>query len=142
MLSGNEADKAEGLYPQKKGSSSTRALNEILKDLFELYWVASVAVIRRDGILMASIMTQPPTIESKNTVALISATIMGAAKNITTKCKMGFPHFIIINAKEGDVVISEAGSKTILICITNSRYTREIMYDDIQKAALAVSKIV
>jgi predicted regulator of Ras-like GTPase activity (Roadblock/LC7/MglB family) len=142
MLSGNETGLEEDLYPRKNSSSSTRALNEILKDLFELYWVASVAVIRRDGILMASIMTQPPTKDAKNAVALISATVVGAAKNITTKCRMGFPHFIIIQAKEGDVIISEAGSRTLLVCITNSRYQRELMYDDIQRAALAVSKIV
>jgi predicted regulator of Ras-like GTPase activity (Roadblock/LC7/MglB family) len=142
MLSGNETGLQEDISPQKKSSSSTRALNEILKGLFELYWVASVAVIRRDGILMASIMTQPPTTDSKNACALISATIMGAAKNITTKCRMGFPHFIIIQAKEGDVIISEAGSKALLVCITNSRYNRQLMYDDIQKAALAVSNVV
>jgi predicted regulator of Ras-like GTPase activity (Roadblock/LC7/MglB family) len=142
MLSGNEAGTEEGLFPQKKGSSTARALNEILKELFELYWVTSVAVIRRDGVLMASIMTQPPTTESKNSCALITATIVGAAKNITTKCRMGFPHFIIIQAKEGDIIISEAGSKTLLVCMTNERYHPALMFDEIQRAALAIATVV
>jgi predicted regulator of Ras-like GTPase activity (Roadblock/LC7/MglB family) len=142
MLSGNETGLNESPLNQKKGSSTARALNEILKELFELYWVVSVAVIRRDGVLMASIMTQPPTSESKNACALITATIVGAAKNITTKCRMGFPHFIIIQAKDGDIVISEAGSKTILVCMTNEKYHPALMYDEIQRAALAISTVV
>lgn len=142
MLSGNETRTMEELHPSKKPSSITRALNEILKELFELYWVTSVGVIRRDGVLMASIMTQPPTTEQKNACALISATIVGAAKNITTKCRMGFPHFIIIQAKEGDVIISEAGSKALLVVMVNERYHPALMQDEINKTALAISSVV
>jgi predicted regulator of Ras-like GTPase activity (Roadblock/LC7/MglB family) len=142
MLSGNKIGLHEDSFQQKKGSTTARALNEILKELFELYWVVSVGVIRRDGVLMASIMTQPPTSESKNACALITATIVGAAKNITTKCRMGFPHFIIIQAKEGDIIISEAGEKTLLVCMTNERYHPALMQDEIQRAALAISTVV
>jgi predicted regulator of Ras-like GTPase activity (Roadblock/LC7/MglB family) len=142
MLSGNEVGTQDSLFPQKKGAGTTRALNEILKELFELYWVTSVAVIRRDGVLMASIMTQPPTSESKNACALITATIVGAAKNITTKCRMGFPHFIIIQAREGDIVISEAGTKTLLVVMTNEKYHPALMLDEIQRAALAISTVL
>jgi predicted regulator of Ras-like GTPase activity (Roadblock/LC7/MglB family) len=142
MLSGNEANAMEESNLTKKPSSTVRALNEILKELFELYWVTSVAVIRRDGVLMASIMTQPPTTEQKNACALISATIVGAAKNITTKCRMGFPHFILIQAKEGDVIISEAGKQALLIVMVNERYHPALMGDEIQRAALAISTVV
>ena len=142
MLSGNEADALEESFPQKKPSSTTRALNEILKDLFEQYWVSSVAVIRRDGVLMASIMTAPPTTEQKNACALITATIVGAAKNITTKCRMGFPHFILIQAKEGDIIISEAGSRALLVVMVNERYHPALMQDEIQRTALAVSTVI
>jgi predicted regulator of Ras-like GTPase activity (Roadblock/LC7/MglB family) len=142
MLSGNETGLQEDLLSQKRGPSTTRSLNVILKELFELYWVTSVGVIRRDGVLMASIMTQPPTTEGKNACALISATIVGAAKNITTKCKMGFPHFIIIQAKEGDVIISEAGSQALLVVMVNEHYHPALMLDEIQRAALAISNVI
>ena len=142
MLSGNESDLEEDLFSQRKSSSAARSLNVILKELFELYWVSSVAVIRRDGRLMASIMTQPPTTDGKNACALISATIVGAAKNITTKCKMGFPHFIIIEAKEGDVIISEAGSQALLMVMVSEHYHPALMKDEILRAALAISKVI
>jgi predicted regulator of Ras-like GTPase activity (Roadblock/LC7/MglB family) len=142
MLSGNETKLQEDIFNQRNKSSTTRSLNVVLKELFELHWVVSVAVIRRDGVLMASIMTQPPTKESKNACALISATIVGAAKNITTKCRIGFPHLIIIQAKEGDFIISEAGSKTLLIVLVNERYHPALMKDAIDKAALSISNLV
>lgn len=142
MLSGNESRLQEDLLSQKRGPSTTRSLNVILKELFELYWVTSVAVIRRDGRLMASIMTQPPTTDGKNTCALISATIVGAAKNITTKCRMGHPHYIIIQAKDGDVIISEAGSQALLMVMVNEHYHPALMKDEIQQAALAISTVV
>jgi predicted regulator of Ras-like GTPase activity (Roadblock/LC7/MglB family) len=142
MLIGNETNSMEDTLLPKKPSSITRALNEILKELFEQYWVNSVAVIRRDGVLMASIMTQPPTTEQKNACALISATIVGAAKNITTKCRMGFPHFINIQAKDGDLIITEAGERALLVVMVNERYHPALMSDEIQRAALAISTVV
>jgi predicted regulator of Ras-like GTPase activity (Roadblock/LC7/MglB family) len=87
-------------------------------------------------------MTQPPTTESKNACALVSATIMGAAKNITTKCRKGFPHLIIIQAKEGDVIISEAGSRALLILMVNEHYHPALMKDEIDRVALTVSTLV
>ncbi|UCE74622.1 MAG: roadblock/LC7 domain-containing protein [Methanomassiliicoccales archaeon] len=142
MLSGDEISIQEGYYNQKRGFSTARALNDILKELSDLYWVVSAAVIRRDGILMASNMTRPAGSDSKNACALISATIVGAAKNITTKCRMGFPKLIIIQAKEGDIIISEAGSKALLVCLTNERYHPTLMSPEINRAAQSVAAIL
>jgi predicted regulator of Ras-like GTPase activity (Roadblock/LC7/MglB family) len=87
-------------------------------------------------------MTQPPTTEQKNACALISATIIGAAKNITTKCRMGYPHFINIQAKDGDLIITEAGERALLVVMVNERYHPALMEDEISRAALAISTVV
>lgn len=117
-------------------------LNDILKKLNDLDWVMSSAVIRRDGILMASNMSVPSSTESKRACGIMGATIVGAAKNITTKCRMGFPKQVVIAAKEGDIVISEAGSKALLICVSNSRFNDALMVEEINKAAQKIATIV
>lgn len=117
-------------------------LNDILRELNELDWVVSSAVIRRDGILMASNMAIPSNTETKRACAIMSATIVGAAKNITTKCRMGFPKRIIIQAKEGDIIIAEAGNKALLICMANTRYHPVLMFEPINKAAQKIAAVV
>ena len=138
----NEQDEAEMYEAQKRGYSTAKALNEILKDLNDLEWVTSAAVIRRDGVLMASNMPVPTDTEAKKACAIMSATIVGAAKNITTKCRMGYPKRIIIQAKEGDIIIAEAGSKALLICMANTRYHPVLMFEDINKATNRIAAVV
>ena len=59
MLSEKETNLEEDFFNKQKGFSTSRALNDILKALSELQWVLSSAVIRRDGILMASVENRP-----------------------------------------------------------------------------------
>jgi predicted regulator of Ras-like GTPase activity (Roadblock/LC7/MglB family) len=108
-------------------------LKDILNELGEMDWMVGSAVIRRDGVLMASRMSIP--VDSKDACAIMSATIIGAAKNITTKCRIGFPKRIIIQAKMGDIIISEAGSKAVLVCAVNDQFDHSSMIDDIERAA-------
>ncbi len=105
-------------------------------------WVVSSAVLRRDGILMASNMSVPTITETKRAWAIMGATIVGAAKNITTKCRMGFPKRVIIQAKEGDIIITEAGNKALLVVVANIRYSPNVMLDDLNKAAQKIDEIL
>lgn len=91
---------------------------------------------------MASNMTTPPNIDGKRAVAIMGATIVGAAKNITAKCRMGFPKRIVIQAKEGDIIISEAGTKALLVCVTNARYNPSLMFEEINNAAMRIATIL
>ncbi|UCC41547.1 MAG: roadblock/LC7 domain-containing protein [Candidatus Aminicenantes bacterium] len=91
---------------------------------------------------MASNMATPTSTETKRACAIMGATIVGAAKNITTKCRMGFPKQIVITAKEGDIIISEAGSKALLICVSNTRFNDVLMVEEINKTAQKIATIV
>jgi predicted regulator of Ras-like GTPase activity (Roadblock/LC7/MglB family) len=117
-------------------------LNDILREFNELDWVKSSAVIRRDGILMASDMMTPSNVEAKRACAIMGATIVGAAKNITAKCRMGFPKRVVIQAKEGDIVISEAGTKALLVCVTMIRWNAAIMMEEINRVAQKISTVL
>lgn len=139
----NDEKSTEGVFgPQRKGYSTAKILNDILRALNELDWVLSSAVIRRDGILMASNMSIPANTEAKRACAIMGATIVGAAKNITTKCRMGFPKRIIIQAKEGDIIITEAGNKALLVVMASIRYNPTLMMEDLNKAAQKIDEVL
>ena len=125
---------------QKKGYSTAATLKEILSEISDFDWLVASAVIRRDGALLASNMSQ--SMEIKDVCALMSATIVGAAKNITTKCHMGFPRRVIIQAKEGSIIISDAGSKALLVCQAKASYEPFLIFDDIEKAAKKIEAIL
>lgn len=142
ILSDDQSSSQDTFNLQKKGYSTSKALTDILRTFNSLDWVKSSAVIRRDGILMASDMMTPSNVESKRACAIMGATIVGAAKNITAKCKMGFPKRVVIQAKEGDIIISEAGSKALLVCVTVIRWNAAIMLEEINKVAQKVSTVL
>lgn len=139
-MSDDEADIHEGYEQQKKGYSTARTLTSILNELAEFEWLIGSSVIRRDGILMASHISIP--IDAKDACAIMSATIVGAAKNITTKCRMGFPKRIIIQSKVGDIIISEAGSKALLVCVVNELFDHALMIEEIDKAAQRIDSVL
>ncbi len=139
-MSAEEIDIPEGYTLQRSGLSTAQMLNEILRDLNILNWVEASGIVRRDGILLAS--TMPANMDVKNACAIMTATIVGAAKNITMKCKKGFPKRIIVQAREGDIIISEAGKKALLVCITNIRYDPDIMFGEIERAAQRIDDIL
>ncbi|UCF08409.1 MAG: roadblock/LC7 domain-containing protein, partial [Thermoplasmata archaeon] len=72
--------------------SVTAQLKEVVNELKSSKAVDAAAVIRRDGVLMASNFQHPSQI--KDVFAMMTATIIGAAKNITTKNAIGVPNKI------------------------------------------------
>jgi predicted regulator of Ras-like GTPase activity (Roadblock/LC7/MglB family) len=123
ILSDDQSTTQDTVNLQKKGYSTSKALNNILRKFDQLDWVKSSAVIRRDGILMASDMMTPTNVEAKRAVAIMGATIVGAAKNITAKCRMGFP-------------------KALLVCITVIRWNAAIMMEEINRVAQKISTVL
>lgn len=134
MLNDERVNLYNGYDFQKKRTYSTAgALKEILKEFCEQEWVEGAAVIRRDGILLAS--TISASTETKDACAIMIATVVGAAKNITRKFGKALPKRVIIQSKNGDVIISEAGSKALLVCLVPDRYDSALMFDHLEKTA-------
>lgn len=127
-------------FERKRGYSTAAALKAILNELNEQDWVEASAVIRRDGIMLASNISA--SLDTKNACAIMSATIAGAAKNITKKFKRGFPKRVLIQTKKGDIIISEAGSKAILVCLVTVSYDPALMSDDIEKITQKIDDLL
>jgi predicted regulator of Ras-like GTPase activity (Roadblock/LC7/MglB family) len=113
-------------------ASTTSQLKNIVNELQSSNTVNAAAIIRRDGILMAS--NFPPKLSEKDVFAMMSATILGAAKNISTKHAMGQPSKIIIETDEGNIIISGAGSKALLVCLKTDGLENEGFWKTLQGA--------
>lgn len=93
----------------------TSQLNEIITELKDSNVVDAAAVIRRDGVLMAS--NFPKHSSGPDVFAMMSATMIGAAKSIAKKTSMSLPSRVVIDSKDGSIIISGAGTKALLVCL-------------------------
>jgi predicted regulator of Ras-like GTPase activity (Roadblock/LC7/MglB family) len=96
-------------------SSTSAQLKKIVNDLKSSNIVDAAAVVRRDGVLMAS--NFPHYSVGSEVFAMMSATVLGAAKNITLKSALGMPTKVKIDTKEGSIIVAGAGTKALLVCL-------------------------
>ncbi len=92
-------------------------LEDFVNELRSNIHISSAAIIRRDGVIMASNL--PADFKERDVFAMLSATILGAAWNISTEHSLGSPSRIIVETKEGKIVISEAGKGALLVCLVS-----------------------
>ncbi len=120
---------------------STRSeLKDIVKELKTSGIIDAAAIIRRDGILLAS--NFPPHIMKKEVFGMMSATIIGAAKNITEKSEMGRPTKIIIETNEGNLIFAGAGLKALLVCLLKEKEYSSELFQAIEAARLKVEELL
>jgi predicted regulator of Ras-like GTPase activity (Roadblock/LC7/MglB family) len=120
-------------------TSTTSQLINIIDVLQTSNAVNAAAVIRRDGVLMASNL--PANFKEKDVFAMMSATILGAAKKISTKHALGIPSRIIVETHEGNIVISGAGTKALLVCLINEELENKKIWDALSWAQEKVKNI-
>jgi predicted regulator of Ras-like GTPase activity (Roadblock/LC7/MglB family) len=119
--------------------STTSQLINIVNELQSSNTVNAAAVIRRDGVLIASNL--PSNFKEKDVFAMMSATILGAAKNISTKHALGMPSRIIVETHSGNIVISDAGSKALIVCLISKGLENERIWDALNGAEEKVKDI-
>ncbi|UCF07881.1 MAG: roadblock/LC7 domain-containing protein [Thermoplasmata archaeon] len=127
---------------RRKTHSTADALKEILSEMSVFDWVDCAAVVRRDGVLLAFHMTKPTPKEIRESCAILSATIVGAAKSICTKYRIGIPKRVIIQAKDCDIILSKSGNTALLLCQTNVRYDPVLMDEGLRKTVEKVEAVM
>lgn len=120
--------------------SARSELKNIVKELKDSGLLDAAAIIRRDGILLAS--NFPPHIMKKEVFGMMSATIIGAAKNITEKSEMGRPTKIIIETNEGNLIFSGAGLKALLVCLHKEKEYSSELFKALEDASLKIEKLL
>jgi len=129
-------------FQRKKTHSTADELKVILGELSILEWVDCTAVIRRDGVLMAFHMSKPIAKEARDSCAILSATILGAAKSICGKYRIGVPSRVIIQSKNCDIILAKSGNTALLLCQTNVRYDPALMDDHLNRTTQRIEAVL
>ncbi|MFH0962133.1 MAG: roadblock/LC7 domain-containing protein [archaeon] len=93
-------------------------LEHLLSFLETLPEIHATAVVRRDGLMIASSL--PKTVDSR-TFAAMSAAIVGTAETSATELQLGRFLQVIVEAEKGKMIATGAGSVAILICLVTER---------------------
>ncbi|MDI6902333.1 MAG: roadblock/LC7 domain-containing protein [Methanocellales archaeon] len=91
-------------------------LDKVLSDLKSIGDVEASAIVSRNGLLKASDVSSDIRAE---TLAAMSATMLGAAETATSELKKGIPNRVIVEFKEAELIAMGAGPQAILVTMTN-----------------------
>lgn len=89
-------------------------LELILGDLRKAADVEASAIVRRDGLMIASDL--PSRIDSR-TVAAMTAALVGTAETCSNELKRGSFSEVVVDSEKGKVVAIGAGPLAILVCL-------------------------
>ncbi len=120
--------------------SIKQEMKAIIEELKASNAVDAAAIIRRDGILLAS--NFPQLSLPKEIFAMMSATILGAAKNITLKSAMGKPLRVVIETNDGNLIIAGAGTKALLICLVKDSLAVHELQESIDNVVIKVQDLM
>ncbi|MEM3396443.1 MAG: roadblock/LC7 domain-containing protein [Thermoplasmata archaeon] len=110
-------------------------MNEVVKTLKISTGAIAVAVVSRDGLVIAAEM--PPGVYTE-TFAIMCATILGASITATSELKRATPERIVIESSDTRTIILGAGKKALLICVVDSTKDLNMVLSEMQKAADAI----
>jgi predicted regulator of Ras-like GTPase activity (Roadblock/LC7/MglB family) len=121
-------------------TSMAEMLDKVLVDLKKVGGVEASVVASRDGLLIASNIQSFGT--RAETFAAMSATMLGAAETATTELGKGVPDRVIVETEHGKLIATGAGSKALLIVLTDPDAGLGLILVELEKAAEKVKKIL
>jgi len=90
-------------------------LERMLRQLRETCGSQAAAVVSRDGLVIAGDM---PDNISRETFAIMCATILGAGMTAATELRVSAPTHIVLATKETRIHIFEAGPRALIVLVT------------------------
>jgi predicted regulator of Ras-like GTPase activity (Roadblock/LC7/MglB family) len=110
-------------------------MNDVVKNLKINTGALAVAVVSRDGLVIAAEM--PPGVYTE-TFAIMCATILGASITALSELKRTTPERVIIESSDTRTIILGAGKKALLICVVDSAKDMNVVLPECQKAVDAI----
>jgi len=114
-------------------------LEKILKDLRAVGDVDASAIVSRDGLLIAADIPQNINAEA---FAAMTATMLGAAETATSELGRGVPDRVIVEGGEGKIIAAGAGSKALLVVMTNPKANLGLILLEMSKASEKVKEVL
>jgi len=120
-------------------SDTLDMVDKLLADLKNVGGVMAVAAASRDGLLIRSLMQNEQYVES---LAAMSATMLGAAETATTHVEMGIPTRVIVESDNGKMIVIGGGPKALLILLANKNSELGLILLELDKSAQKLKEIL
>jgi uncharacterized protein len=114
-------------------------VDKLLADLKNVGGVMACAAVSRDGLLIRSFMQKEQYVES---LAAMSATMLGAAETATTHIEMGIPKRVIVESDNGKLIVVGAGPKALLILLANKNSGLGLILLELDRSAQKLKEIL
>jgi hypothetical protein len=114
-------------------------LEKVLMGLDKIGGVEGSCIASKDGLLIATNISDERHAE---TIAAMSATMLGAAETAANELKKGVPDKVIVETKEGKIVASGAGPKALLVVMANSEARLGLMLMEMVKAIEKIKVVI
>ncbi len=114
-------------------------VDKLLADLKSMGGVEACAAASRDGLLIRAVMQKGEYMDS---LAAMSATMLGAAETATTQLKKGVPNRVIVESDSGKLVVVGAGPKALLIVLTSPDTGLGLILLELEKSAKKLKEIL
>ncbi len=116
-----------------------KKLDNVLNDLQRIGGVENSAIVTRDGIL---IKTTIPEEQHAETFAAMSATMLGAAEAASVEMGKGFPESVTVESRRGEIIITGAGPKAVLVVTTGPDANLDLILNEIEKMVAVIKEIL
>ncbi|MEM3364782.1 MAG: roadblock/LC7 domain-containing protein [Candidatus Micrarchaeia archaeon] len=111
-------------------------LESVLADLRRVGDVEASAIVRRDGLMIASDM---PNYVDGRTIAAMTATLVGTGESSVSELKLGEFGQAIIESAEGKLVAMGAGSQAVLACLVSKDANLGLVLVSMEKSARVIA---
>ncbi len=120
--------------------SKEELLTQILKNLHtSTPDIEGAAVISLDGLIMASSL--PASVE-EDTVSAMSAALYGIGSKTAEELQRGEVEQLFIKGSNGYMLITQAGTESVLGVMANAKAKLGIIFLDVKRAAEEISKLI
>jgi len=113
------------------------ALEEMVRALRDVAQAEAVAVINRDGAVVAASL---PASVSQETFSIMCAAILGAGMTAATEFRHAAPHRVILESKDTTILIQEIGRRAMLVLVVSPERTLESLSTALSRFAQAAEK--
>jgi predicted regulator of Ras-like GTPase activity (Roadblock/LC7/MglB family) len=120
-------------------SSKEEKLQEPLDDLDEVQSVKGAAVVRRDGLLIASNMGDNI---NDDQVGAMTASTVGSGETASEALEMGDVEAVTIEAKKGKLVATGAGDEGIVAVLTDEDVNMGLVKVEMEKAVDKIKRVL
>jgi len=116
-----------------------KELEDVLKDLEKSGDIVGSAVVRRDGLLIASGL--PAEVNAK-AVSAMAAAMVGTSETSVKELGLGEFSQVMVNASQGQFVALGAGSEAIIISLLRKGANLGLVLIEMEKASKKVGRLL